>query len=668
MKRGSVSILSDYCPLDLFSGCHRRQRKAIDNLLATPQNNLRIFKNLKLVYGEEKRISFTDLFNDDIITANDSPTAATATAATTTTAVTATANTSMTPPPVTVTTTSPTNNVDSTLNHRKVQITMSIEPSSQYSVASEENTQFGHEIVNDDHMIFISLNGTSSCPSSSSSSSSASSSPSSTSAPRAHGGNLNETNNDAVNDATSYSRITIEQSLNSLMADEKNNLHRVDYKSAYISSGKSVKIQQQQQKATVNDDQNLVKDLYINLILKSLNLSSKQLIDSVSNVNPNTEDKLKIIIGENSICHLHSILGCNCFNSNININCNDTTLISCPSNIFNGQEGNLANSTELTSSNCNCAQHFLNSHSVLGSVYSAQRLDSVDSCRALVLAKYLVKNHYKDDCCQLMYDLKNKRPQNIGSPCKLTNEKLEEFFFRKVWEFVVSLTAKDCSIMITMQRVIELPQESSFTVNCDEDDDVADDDDDEDDDEDVEEEEEEEEVSSELDLCDSNDSCDSECPREVVGANDEVVDGCDDELVDVGDDVNDHKENCSNDASDDVSHASNSSLENVPFVMSHCPLHKQQLHQGNRKQQLKQQQHQHEQDEEKKKEQKLNGLHLLRDDASGQLFAVAIAITDLDPKLPQTYPELERKINLKDGLMVQSFQEFLNSQPFTGAI
>lgn len=54
-----------------------------------------------------------------------------------------------------------------------------------------------------------------------------------------------------------------------------------------------------------------------------------------------------------------------------------------------------------------------------------------------------------------MEELKSehRRPSVIGSPEKLSTESLEDFFFRKVWEFIVSLTAKDCSIMITMQRL-----------------------------------------------------------------------------------------------------------------------------------------------------------------------------------------------------------------------
>ena len=46
-----VSEYSDYDPLDLFSGSKDRIHKAIKDLFATPQNNLRVFVNGSLVFG-----------------------------------------------------------------------------------------------------------------------------------------------------------------------------------------------------------------------------------------------------------------------------------------------------------------------------------------------------------------------------------------------------------------------------------------------------------------------------------------------------------------------------------------------------------------------------------------------------------------------------------------
>lgn len=55
-----------YCPLDLFSGCKPRMISAIKNLLASPQNNLRIFKDAQCSYSEEKRCHLPTLLSDFI--------------------------------------------------------------------------------------------------------------------------------------------------------------------------------------------------------------------------------------------------------------------------------------------------------------------------------------------------------------------------------------------------------------------------------------------------------------------------------------------------------------------------------------------------------------------------------------------------------------------------
>ncbi|XP_021916439.1 inositol-pentakisphosphate 2-kinase [Zootermopsis nevadensis] len=53
LKNGSIRCQSLYCPLDLFSGNRARMMKALQALVAAPQNNLKIFKDGVLVYGEE---------------------------------------------------------------------------------------------------------------------------------------------------------------------------------------------------------------------------------------------------------------------------------------------------------------------------------------------------------------------------------------------------------------------------------------------------------------------------------------------------------------------------------------------------------------------------------------------------------------------------------------
>uniref|UniRef100_A0A2C9K8I6 Inositol-pentakisphosphate 2-kinase n=1 Tax=Biomphalaria glabrata TaxID=6526 RepID=A0A2C9K8I6_BIOGL len=54
-KSGQWPQTSSYCPLDLFSGNKHRMKHALWSLIKTPQNNLKICKNGKEVYGSEIR-------------------------------------------------------------------------------------------------------------------------------------------------------------------------------------------------------------------------------------------------------------------------------------------------------------------------------------------------------------------------------------------------------------------------------------------------------------------------------------------------------------------------------------------------------------------------------------------------------------------------------------
>ncbi|KAL0266489.1 UNVERIFIED_CONTAM: hypothetical protein PYX00_009009 [Menopon gallinae] len=52
LKQGMIKERSQYCPLDLFSGNRNRMKRAIIALLKCPQNNLKMFKNGTMVYGD----------------------------------------------------------------------------------------------------------------------------------------------------------------------------------------------------------------------------------------------------------------------------------------------------------------------------------------------------------------------------------------------------------------------------------------------------------------------------------------------------------------------------------------------------------------------------------------------------------------------------------------
>lgn len=52
LQNNEITEISNYCPFDFFSGCESRIKFAIKNLLDAPQNNFKIFKNGKLIYGD----------------------------------------------------------------------------------------------------------------------------------------------------------------------------------------------------------------------------------------------------------------------------------------------------------------------------------------------------------------------------------------------------------------------------------------------------------------------------------------------------------------------------------------------------------------------------------------------------------------------------------------
>ncbi|KZC14890.1 PREDICTED: inositol-pentakisphosphate 2-kinase [Dufourea novaeangliae] len=57
LKKKVITSRSSYCPFDLFSGVEERMKSALKGLLASPQNNLKIFRNGVIVYNQESSSS-----------------------------------------------------------------------------------------------------------------------------------------------------------------------------------------------------------------------------------------------------------------------------------------------------------------------------------------------------------------------------------------------------------------------------------------------------------------------------------------------------------------------------------------------------------------------------------------------------------------------------------
>lgn len=110
-------------------------------------------------------------------------------------------------------------------------------------------------------------------------------------------------------------------------------------------------------------------------------------------------------------------------------------------------------------SNCCPAgiMHKLSSSCVLSSVLKLQNLDTIGSMKALSILNYLIDNGFIEGTEQLskLVDL----PKNCGAIKQSISETPDEFKFRKLREFLISLTGKDCSIIMTMRRISPSRQE-----------------------------------------------------------------------------------------------------------------------------------------------------------------------------------------------------------------
>jgi len=98
--------------------------------------------------------------------------------------------------------------------------------------------------------------------------------------------------------------------------------------------------------------------------------------------------------------------------------------------------------------------HRLPRSCVLACVLRAQRLDSIGAHEALYMLEWLLENSNYSRKAEILEELsKPQLPNGFGSMHQLPDESKQQYYFRKVWEFLVSLTAKDCSIIVTLRRI-----------------------------------------------------------------------------------------------------------------------------------------------------------------------------------------------------------------------
>lgn len=101
--------------------------------------------------------------------------------------------------------------------------------------------------------------------------------------------------------------------------------------------------------------------------------------------------------------------------------------------------------------------HKLPKSCVLSSILQAQKLDSIGAHEAMNMLEWLLdhqRNLNSEQKLDIIEELSRpKVPIGFGSIHRLPHESTQQFYFRKVWEFLVSLTAKDCSIIVTLRRI-----------------------------------------------------------------------------------------------------------------------------------------------------------------------------------------------------------------------
>lgn len=95
--------------------------------------------------------------------------------------------------------------------------------------------------------------------------------------------------------------------------------------------------------------------------------------------------------------------------------------------------------------------HTLPESSVLGKILKIQKLDNIGVHEASYMLKWLQEN--ETDTRGLVNLNIAQRPNGFSNRDKLSFESKGDFYFRKVWEFLISMIAKDCSILITLHRI-----------------------------------------------------------------------------------------------------------------------------------------------------------------------------------------------------------------------
>lgn len=169
---------------------------------------------------------------------------------------------------------------------------------------------------------------------------------------------------------------------------------------------------------------------------------------------------------------IQCLLNDHCDNNNSD---NNTTIVDNENSFSNGSENCLKHEPKTKCRSCDIypsefhkknSIHRLPQSCVLFSVLRAQKLDTIGAHEALYMLEWLLEDSKTDKTIDILEELsKPQMPTGFGSLHQLATETKQQYYFRKVWEFLVSLTAKDCSIIITLRQVRPSHYESIISGN-----------------------------------------------------------------------------------------------------------------------------------------------------------------------------------------------------------